>query len=651
MTLYKQLVVFTLTLFILLFAGLWFEKLQSTRLFLVSQMESHAQDTATSLGLSLSPIMAENDIAAAETMMNAVFDRGYYRVISLKDIEGEIIYDRSQQVTLEGVPPWFVEFVIIQAPKAESLVMSGWSQAGTLYVESHPGYAYRTMWEDAIKMALFFVVAGSVVLALGGLGLRIILKPLKRVEQQAEAICKKEYRIQEKLPKTKELRQVVESMNKMTAQVRDMFSRQAKVAEKLRLNAYSDQLTGLGNRRYITGQVEARLEAEKGVMQGAFLMLQLDDLQKINDNEGYEAADNVLKKIADIIKEETQMLKDVALARLTGGDFAIFISEISSAAVYEIAEKLSKRISLLASESSAIATNLANIGGVAYDSTPTLSILLAEADSALQAARQKGGNKWLINLLSENDGNAVKGKKWWKETLEKVLAKGEIILFNQPIVSCVDHGEVLHRELLSRIKIDSGEVVSAGMFIPLAEQLQLISKLDMVVLKQVFAEIQTKHILKSIAVNLSPSSINDEEFVEWLLKELTKIPHGTAHIIFEFPEFGAVQFLDTIKDFARKIQELGHGIALDHFGQSFSNFGYLKSLRPEYVKIDRAFTNELDNEQGDSEFFIGALCGVAHSLDIQVIAEGVEEAGQVEKLLDLDVDALQGYHFGKPEQI
>ena len=232
MTLYRQLLIFTVILFVALFAGIWVEKLHSTRSFLVTQLESHAQDTATSLGLSLSPVMVDNDIATVDTMINAVFDRGYYRVISFKDMEGEVITERILKVEIAGVPDWFVNLVPIKSPNAESLVMAGWTQAGKLYVESHPGFAYQTMWEAMVRISIYFLLSVSTVLLLGGLGLRMLLKPLKQVELQAEAICRREYHIQDKLPKTRELRQVVNSMNRMTNQVREMFASQSKIADR-----------------------------------------------------------------------------------------------------------------------------------------------------------------------------------------------------------------------------------------------------------------------------------------------------------------------------------------------------------------------------------------------------------------------------------
>ncbi len=231
MTLYRQLLLFTLFLFSVLLSGVWIEKLYSTRSFLVNQLASHAQDTATSLGLSLSPVLAAGDISSADTMMNAVFDRGYYRRISLKDVYGKMISEKTLRVEFEGVPDWFVNLIPIETPVAEALIMAGWNQAGKLYVESHPGYAYKTLWQTAVRISGYFLSTFILVLCFGALGLNLLLKPLKRLEQQAEAICRKEYSIQQELPKTRELRRVVISMIRMTAKVRDMFAEQAKFAE------------------------------------------------------------------------------------------------------------------------------------------------------------------------------------------------------------------------------------------------------------------------------------------------------------------------------------------------------------------------------------------------------------------------------------
>ncbi|WP_136808830.1 EAL domain-containing protein [Desulfosediminicola flagellatus] len=651
MTLYRQLLFFTLILFFVLFIGIWVEKLQSTRSFLIDQLESHAQDTATSLGLSLSPVIAANDLPTAETMMNAVYDRGYYRIISLRDVEGKVITERVQDVQIAGVPSVFVQLVPIRAPSAESLIMAGWAHAGTLFVESHPGFAYRTLWETVVKVSIYFLITGSLVLIFGGLGLRMLLRPLKRVELQAEAICRKEYKVQKYLPRTRELRRVVDSMNRMTTRVRDMFDEQAQIAERLRRNAYSDQLTGLGNRRYLNGQVEAGLDVSQGTVNGAFMIVQLHDLQKINEEKGFGTGDEILKKAAGIIRSETTLINNVALARVTGGDFAVFMPEVSPDDVHEIAESLSNKLTRLAVEDVGVSDNVAHIGGVTYDLSPTLAQLYAEADTALRAAYQQGPNKWVVTELTETSAAQVKGKNWWKETLGNILDKKDIILFGQTVVACSDRTKIIHKELLSRITLAPGEIVSAGVFVPLAERMRMVSRLDRIVLEKALQLHSDQVGTDSIAVNVSASSLNDPEFQTWILSELATKSDSSIQFVFEFAEFTAVQYMDVLKGFSREVQRLGHAVGLDHFGQSFTNFGYLRSLRPEYVKIDRAFTNELIHEQSDSHFFIGSLCGVAHSLGVKVVAEGVEQEAQLELLKELNIDAIQGYLIDEPKPL
>jgi EAL domain-containing protein (putative c-di-GMP-specific phosphodiesterase class I) len=155
----------------------------------------------------------------------------------------------------------------------------------------------------------------------------------------------------------------------------------------------------------------------------------------------------------------------------------------------------------------------------------------------------------------------------------------------------------------------------------------------------------------NIAVNVSPASLQDDAFRQWLQSSLKTLPQTAPRIIFEFSEFSAVQNINLVKDFSIFVREYGHAMGLDHYGQSFSNLGYLKSMRPDYVKIDRAYTGELKDEESDSRFFIGSLCSVAHSIDIKVIAEGVETEQQVQILKELNLDAIQGYIVDRPKPI
>ena len=651
MTLYRQLLIFTLVLFFLLFAGTWVAKLNATRTFLLNQLESHAQDTATSLGLSISPYMEQNDLPAVETMINAVFDRGYYRIVRLTDVEQNVLIDRTLKVKIEGVPQWFIRMVPLATPHATAMVLAGWHQAGAVLVESHPGYAYKSLWETVVRTTFWFAIMGIMVLVGGGLGLRVLLKPLQRVEHQAETLCKRQYEIQEKLPRTRELRRVVEAMNRMTFKVKDMFDEQAHIAERLRKNAYNDSLTGLGNRRYLEGQVSTRLDRGESTVKGVFLLVQLNNLQELNQQKGFQAGDELLKKASQLLQEATGLVANHVLARLTGGDFGLFLPDAGKEDAKHIAENIVKGFAQFSVEGLTLTDNVGHVGGVVYNRSSSFGQLLSGADTALRAAQQAGKNQWSIDLLAEDSEAAARGQQRWKDILTRALEEKSIILFVQPTVRCDDRSKKIHLEVFSRIQEESGKMLSAGMFMPLAERLGLVSSLDRIVIEKAMETTVDMLGVDQLAINVSPASLQDEKFRNWVLESLKSLPGNAPKLRFEFAEFSAVQHLELVRNFGAQVQQLGHGYGLDHFGQGFSNFGYLKSLRPDYVKIDRAYTDELKTRDSDSHFFIGSLTSVAHSLDILVVAEGVETEEQFNLLKELNLDAIQGYFIGKPAPI
>lgn len=651
MTLYRQLIVFILLLFILLFFGTWLAKLHSTRVFLVDQLASHAQDTATSLGVSISQYMVDKDMPAVETMVNAVFDRGYYRTIKLSDMDGNVLLDRELAVKIEQVPSWFIRLVPLKTPDVTAKIMSGWFQAGNIYVQSHPGYAYKTLWETAIRMTVWFVGVGIVVIIAGGVGLRVLLQPLKRVEQQADALCRKQYEIQENLPRTKELRQVVMAMNRMTCKVRDMFVEQVATAEMLRGYAYTDSVTGLGNRRYFEGQVNASLESRERHSRGILFLIQVHGLQEINQAKGFVAGDEMLKRVALKLQECTSQASSCALAHLNGADFAIFLPDAFAWEAGSFADSICKKIGSLAAEQITWSDNAGHVGAVTFDKDTTLSKLLSEADLALHAAQSQGPNRWQVRSLDSDHGGEIHGEQSWKSFIEDAIREEKIELYAQSVAASTNIKHCLHLEIFTRIYQSNGQLLNAGVFMPFAERMMIISAFDRLVVEKVQRLHKSQLGVDTLAINLSPASLEDESFRRWLESILIQRTAEMPRLIFEFPEFSAVQHLERVKEFRLLANRYGHGVGLDHYGQSFSHLGYLNAIRPEYVKIDRAFAGELKDEESDSRFFISSLCSVAHSLDIEVIAEGVETEQQWEVLKMMSLDAVQGYFIDKPKSV
>lgn len=630
------------------FTGAWLSNLAATRSFLQEQLISHAQDTATSLGIALSQFISRDDYPAAETMINAVFDRGYYEIVRLEDINGVVLLEKKGEITISGVPDWFIKRVKLETPAAEALVMAGWQQSGLVSIKSHPGYAYKALWEIVVRLALWFFLIALFVILAGGYGLRFLLRPLYRVEQQADALCRREYEIQQDIPRTRELKRVVEAMNRMTTTMRSMFSEQSARAELLQREVYRDHLTGLGNRRYFEGQLAAFLAPTDTKQTGALFICQLRNLQELNTARGFDAGDTLLTNAAHILEETTQAIPDRALARLTGGDFAILLPHITPEAAHQAAADMARHLSALFSRQLTMTDNVAHIGGVIFTETDSTASLLSEADNALRQAQQQGANRHHVRQASSAADRLPLGGQKWQKILQEALLSEQITLALQPVVACADRSVILHQEVFARINLSNGEILNAGIFIPEAERADMISGLDRFVIAKVLRLDRGRLGAENVAVNLSASSLRDADFLPWLTKMLTNSSPQAPTIIFEFVEFAAVYHLDVIREFARQIKKMGHDIGLDHFGRNFSNFGYLQSLRPAHVKIDAAFTGELTAEANDSRFFLGALCSAAHSLDIRVIAEGVENEKQWQGLQELNINAAQGYWIGKP---
>lgn len=641
MTLYRQLVIFTVSLFLILFAGTWLAKFESTRSFLTDQLESHAQDTASSLGLAISQY--PDDMISTETMINAIFDRGYYETIRFMDPHGSVLLERHRNVIIEGVPSWFINMVPLKVPEANAYVTSGWRQAGTIYVKSHAGYAYNSLWQDLKHTTLLFVICGILILIAGSFGLRMLLRPLVLVEQQAEALCRKEYEIQTKIPRTRELRRVVQVMNRMTEKVKEMFSEQVIQAEALRDRAYNDPLTGIGNRRYFESQAMAYLDNKENVVKGILLLIRIHGLDVLNEQRGFLVADELLKRVAAFLQETAAKLAGSVLARLSGSDFVLFLPEYPSSEADQLSAEVANNLNTLASANLTATENVFSIGACAFYRSVTFGELLAEADLALAAATQAGANTWHVRTIEEKDVKTPAGQIQWKETLEKILRNRRIALFTQSVVQANDMSAMLHKEIFTRIMMEQGELINAAVFIPIAERLKLISSLDRMIIEEVIKLDSHQLGTDTVAVNLSSSSLRDESFMAWIKKMLTDLPAHSPRIIFEMSEFGAVKNEDLIKSFAALIRSFGHKLGLDHYGQSCGNLKYLQSLRPDYVKIDRAYTGELKDEESDSRFFISSLCSVAHSIDVIVIAEGVETENQIRILQELNIDAVQGY--------
>lgn len=651
MTLLRQLVIVIVTLFILLFVGTLLLSINNTRDYLNDQLRTISQDTATSLGLTLTPPMADKDMAVVDRMVSAVSDSGYYREVVVSDIEGKPLVSRKQEVKLGNVPQWFVDLVPLQTPRGEALIMAGWQQAGTVRVEANPGYAYVALWSNTVESFWWFLAASTFTVLLGVVALHFILRPLRDVEMQARAICDREYPVQKKIPWTLELRSVVEAMNRMSTRVKEMFDEQTASIERLRSENYRDALTGLANRRYFEMNLKQLIETGK---HGALLLLELKDFKQYNEKRGFQAGDELLKNTAEFLEAicKSQAHLEYFTVHLSGANFAIVLTNAGEADAMELAQNLAKAMLRFKERGLVDGEEVGHIG-VTLFTGQNYGEVLSAADMALRAAQQQGPNAVsLIDPGKSTGDSPVRTATQWGDILRDALASKRISLLVQPAKAAAEaaRGTVLHYESLMRLTDDQGNVIPAVVYTPVAKRLRLAGDFDRAMISEVLGRLAAKRYGDvPVAVNLFPASLQNKEFVDWLCAELGKVPEAASRLLIEVTEYGMIENVDALREFIARVAAYGTRVGLDHFGRGFSSFGYLSTLKLEYIKIDGSYVRGLINNK-DNQFFVESVIKVAHSLEIKVYVVSVETDEELNLLGNLGVDGVQGYGVGRPEE-
>ena len=650
MTLRRQLTLIIATLFVLLFIGTFSINVHNTRAYLNDQLNSISQDMATSLGLTLSPYMADDDMVVVESHVNALYDSGYYREIVITDIDGKPLIERISTRPVEKVPAWFVRMFPLDTPQGESLIMSGWNQDGAVRVSAQPEFAYIRLWSTCVQSFYLFLIGFAILFGLVLVVLHYILRPLKAVQKQAEAISNKEYLIQTQMPWTLELRDVVSAMNMMSGKIRDIFSEQEASLERIRNAAYTDSTTGLANRTYFNMRLRHMIESGTDFEHGVLMFIEISHLIELNKQSGHLAGDTLLKGVSQLIKDRisTFPANEILLSRLSGATFAVAISGIPEKQAEEFANSLASDLSGLHEKGLTPFTDVGHIG-LAFHTSQNLPELLSEADMALRAAQIKGPNAVHYhrnNIAGDFDSLTA---TQWISLLNKVIDEKRFTLLLQSVMMAEDPAVIRQQEVLLRIANDENKLIPASIFIPMIHHHGLTRALDKMIVTAVLEQLaKQENLAGNVSVNLMPASIQDPEFVTWLSSTLLSRPKLANRLLFELDDYGISQNLYAALNLQQAIASTGAGIGIDHFGRNITALSSLGALKPAYLKIDGSFIRNIDTNR-DNQQFVELLVTMAHAQDILVIAESIENDNEMEMVRKLRVDGLQGYALHRPE--
>ena len=635
------------------FLTLWVV-INSTQDYLQRAMESHAQDAATSLGLSITHSAKIRDVGTIDTMANAIFDRGYYREILVKGTKGDVIVEKKVDQAVRGVPQWFIEGLPLATPRMSATVMDGWRQVAVVEVVSHSGHAYAELWRVSVRSAWVLLAVGIVSLIVVLVVLRLALKPLDAMEQQAIDISRRKFTVLGKLPWARELQRVTIALNSMCIAVERMLTEQTELAESMRRKAYVDPVTGLMNRNDFNERLGHLLGAPTKFASGVIAIVRIRGFIGYNQRNGRAEGDALLKRVAELLKAMFPPDDRTLLARLDGPEFGVVVPDVLEADMPKLGERL---ISGLAEIEEAPRTEdsvmqHAGLVHYRYHEGASFGKLMAAAAAALEVAQARGVPAWHVHEGVSEKESAAALTAQITAMFRGGLPRDRVEVQSQLVRACQPPEEAWHyrSEACVRIVAEDGSLIRAGLFIAVAKRLGVLVELDRTVIEKVFETIRTKGPVRggAIAVNLSRDALMDRTFVDWLVGQLTAQPAVAKNIVVELAEYSVINNIETVQQAFERFRNAGAQCSIDRFGQSTASVGYLRTLPVDYIKIDGSYTRGIA-EASDRQFFVQALVGIAHGLGIKVITEYIESEQEFETVKRLMVDGAQGYYIGRPE--
>ncbi|MBA1291663.1 cyclic di-GMP receptor LapD [Pseudomonas japonica] len=643
MSLFKQLLIAICLFLIVAFGGSFTVSLESSRAQYVNQLRSHAQDAATALALSLTPNI--DDPAMVELMVSSIFDSGYYSSIRVVDLtDNKTMVERSAEPDSTGVPQWFIRLIGLEPAGGDAIVSRGWQQAARVEVVSHPMFALAKLWESALGSLGWLLLCGAVSGLLGALLLKRQLRPLDYMVEQSHAIARREFLVLPELPRTPELRRVVQAMNQMVEKLKALFTEQAERSERLRVESYQDTLTGLANRRYFDMQLQARVSHAEENGAGYLLLLRVNDLAGLNLRKGAAAADALLKEVAAMLVRHCARHPETSnlICRSRGGEFSVLAPGLTLEEARQLAQALDTALHSLYETAASDVYPVAWMGLAPYTAGEAPHDLLKLADQALAQAEGAGEEHWVCldqqAMQSGGDDHHA-----WHRLLDDALQSSRLQLFFQPVVNAADNTP-MHHKVLSRVLDAQGQAVAAGRFLPWIERFGWSSRLDLTMLKLVITHLQARPGV--LALNLSAATLDDPQALNRIFDVLNQHASLGPRLIFEIGEEQLPE-QQVLEQVTRRLHALGFGLALQHFGGRFSMIGNLAHLGLAYLKVDGSYIRAIDQEN-HKRLFIEAIQRAAHSIDLPLIAERVETEGELAVIREMGIEGVQGRLIGEP---
>jgi diguanylate cyclase (GGDEF)-like protein len=626
MTLYKQLLFLISIIFLIIFSVNFITSVTNIRDYLEVESKIHAQDTATSLGLALSPHIIDETDPILETMMNAIFDRGFYQEIKLVNVDQVALVTLKNENTFEQVPDWFVQLLPMNTAIAMSEVNSGWSIGGELFVTINPGYGYLKLYQQARNALNYSFATFLVAIALLFMLLRFILHPLKKIENQARTIAKGHFITVEPLPWTIEVRNVAVAMNYMSKKIAATISKLNSKLQTINQQLQRDELTGLYQKNTFITDLKQHFIANT---EGHVVYIKIDNLSTLAEQYGHQQVDQFIIDFATVLKDIslTNTEHKTTVYRFYGSEFALIVISTDQNMLNELAVDLSRHIAELGKQFHM--EDLAHIGIAPFNHFSSTKTVMSSCQEAYQKARLIGKNSFAFN---QRDSNAISSEEWNKRVRQIIDHQEYEVVFINHAENIQLPGSIVMSEAFTQVTDEHHRPIPTGTFISIAEKLGKAVEFDRKITECVIQHMLDNSIEHAITINLSMQSVRSSAFHSWLTSTLDKHPQLTEYLTFSLTAYAANKDIENFKNFIKITHQAGAKILLKRYESQLITLESIKEFNLDYIRLAQDLTSGISSN-ADKLSFLETLQAMAELLDINILAEQIAS--------DADFDAVK----------
>lgn len=599
------------------------------------------------LAHSISPLLALGDTQTLSAIFQAMVEGGASQRLRIESGNGDTLLAADVPPAFGMAPPWFA--TILRLPADDVAVRQPLTSAGqaALHVRAQVDDVYSAAWGALVRMLAAFWSGVLLIWLVSLLLMRGLRADLERTERQLVAAAHGRFALLEANPRFDEVQPLVAAGNTLVHKLGRMLDESNELADRLRQEAYSDPVTGLATRRALELRLESARSDPEACANGALILVRLGNLRELNQRFGIEAGDALLRQFGESASQVCNAVPNSLCARLAGVDIALFLPGADRPMVDLQTSALAQR--LAAARMPDGGGVQASLGVALYSQKSDLPQLIRAADAAVRHCPDTRTVGWAVESVSTQTS-----KRWdytdagWRVLLEAALADKQLTLVQQPVVAAAEP-RIVHYELFVRLKDPDGEVIPAGVFMPVADRLGLAQSLDRAVLEMVMTALEKRGDARvQYAVNVSSASIIDPNFAEWLCQALLVAPQVASSLIIEISERGLSSHLDPIRRLVQRLRGLGASVSLDHFGMGYATVGYLRGLSVDCIKLDSGYTRGIDQES-DHRNTARTLVDIGRGLRVKVYAQCVETEAEWAAFKACDIDGGSGFLLGATE--